>query len=145
MIDDLIDFFAEKKCDNCIYGDIESDYAFCNYKGQCIMKSGWKPTAEYLKIIQEQIKTSFLNAREIIDYEKEIKKIHKAMQEILIIKHEKYRHSWKYTSIGYLRERIKKIYKKLEDCWKNNNIDEERRLINIANQSMLLYLRLKQE
>jgi hypothetical protein len=140
--EDLIDLFAEKKCIYCIYCPRKEDLIPCNYKGTCINKSGWTPTEDYKKELSEQITTYIEDAKQIIDYEKEMEIIHKAMQERLIIKHEKHRNSWKYTSPNYLRKRIKEIYKLLQECWDNNNINEQKRLIDLSNQSMLLYLRL---
>lgn len=143
MIDDLIaDVFADKSCTNCLHCPLNKNLMPCYSKRKCIKKSAWQPNEEYLKELTIMVGEAFKNAKRIPNYNKEMKIIHEALENRLIEKHEIYKNTWKYVSMKYLRVRIKKIYKLLEQSWKNNNINEEKKLIDIANQAMLLYLRL---
>jgi len=56
-------------------------------------------------------------------------------------KEKKYGNSWKTASLDDMRERIMYMYAK----WLDDNKPEEKWLIDLANQAMLLYLRLSGE
>lgn len=76
-------------------------------------------------------------------FDKEIDIISKVMQKRLIEKQEKHGDEWKVSDIRHLRSRVVALYKLFLDSVFFE--EEMKSLIDLANQSMLLYLRLKQE
>jgi len=76
-------------------------------------------------------------------FDKEIAIISKVMQKRLIEKQEKRGDEWKVSDLNYLRERIIVLY---DLVMGSVFIEEEMKsLIDLSNQCMLLYLRLKED
>jgi len=76
-------------------------------------------------------------------FDKEIASFSKFMKSRLIEKQEKYGDKWKTMSFDDLRERIRYLYDLFE---KSIFIDvEKKKLVDLANQCMLLFLRIIKE
>lgn len=69
-------------------------------------------------------------------------KIRNIIRNRLIEKHKKHKDIWKHVDKNYLRGRIVFLY----DSWRNKFHEEEpKKLLDVAIQCMLLYLRLKEK
>jgi len=76
-------------------------------------------------------------------YEKEMKIISKAMKERLEEKYEKHKDTWKTSRLSYLNSRITFLVNLYFDVNVVTIKDCQKKLVDIANQCMLLYLRLR--
>lgn len=73
-------------------------------------------------------------------------KIRNIIRDRLIEKHDKYKDTWKQAKISYLKKRVKFLYELLFDDWETDLlIDKPKKLLDVAIQCILLYLRLKEE
>ena len=81
--------------------------------------------------------------KKIPDYHEEIEIIVEAMQKRLIQKYDKHKNSWTYTSEIHQRERVKFMF--LNSVTNKETEDEMKWLLDLSNQAMLLYIRLKQK
>jgi len=73
-------------------------------------------------------------------FDEEINIISEAMQKRLIEKQEKHGDEWKTSNLNYLRHRIMILFDLFVSSIETDK--EKIKLVDLANQSMLLYLRL---